>query len=216
LQIKNPTILKRIIERLDTFYLSAISSDALGDTFEYFLKAYLAKEKKDLGEYFTPRHLVKFLVELANPHLGDKVYDPFCGTGGILIESYKHIKKWMARNKTNDDKLTHETLYGHESVKNLCRIAKMNMILAGDGHNNIEELDSWANPIDEEYDVVITNMPFGWGSLAEDNKISYCQKHQLSREEHKLSNCCDKSQGSKVISKCSQYKETQKEIRNCL
>ena len=93
LQIKNPFILKKIIDRLDTHYLSEISSDALGDAFEFFLKAYLAKEKKDLGEYFTPRHIVRFLVKLANPQLGNRIYDPFCGTGGILIESYKHIKK---------------------------------------------------------------------------------------------------------------------------
>ena len=177
LQIEDPIILKKIIDRLDTLYLLAVSSDALGDTFEYFLKAYLVKEKKDLGEYFTPRHLVKFLVELANPHIGDKVYDPFCGTGGILIESYKHIKKWMALNEENIKMLEKETLFGHEIVKNLCRIAKMNMILAGDGHNNIKRLDSWANPIGGKYDVVVTNMPFGLGSLAEKSRTNYCQKH---------------------------------------
>jgi type I restriction enzyme M protein len=68
----------------------------------------------------------------------------------------------MALNKENEDKLARETLYGHESTRNLCRIAKMNMILAGDGHNNIENLDSWENLVDEKRDVVITNMPFGY------------------------------------------------------
>jgi len=48
----------------------------------------------------------------------------------------------MALNQSNENKLTYETLYGHESTRNLCRIAKMNMILAGDGHNNVENLDS--------------------------------------------------------------------------
>ncbi|MCE8164139.1 MAG: N-6 DNA methylase [Candidatus Moeniiplasma glomeromycotorum] len=212
LQIKNPFILKKIIDRLDTHYLSEISSDALGDAFEFFLKAYLAKEKKDLGEYFTPRHIVRFLVKLANPQLGNRIYDPFCGTGGILIESYKHIKKWMALNKDNESKLTHETLFGHESTRNLCRIAKMNMILAGDGHNNIENLDSWENLVDEKRDVVITNMPFGWGSLAEGSKPVYCRSHQFAQDEYKKSDCCNK--GGKQ--KCSQYLKIKEEIKECL
>jgi len=122
----------------------------------------------------------------------------------------------MALSEDNNRVLEKETLYGHETVKNLCRIAKMNMILAGDGHNNVKRLDSWANPINGEYDVVITNMPFGLGSLAERNQSNYCQKHYLLREEHKKEGCCNKNQGIKALSKCLQYTELRKKIRNCL
>jgi len=185
LQIQDSIILERIINKLSNLYLSNISSDTLGDTFEYFLKIYLTNQKKDLGEYFTPRHLVKFLVELANPRFGEKIYDPFCGTGGILIESFKHIKKWILFNEKNNKTLKKETLYGHEIVKNLCRVTKMNMILSGDGQSNINNLDSWANPIDAKYDVVITNIPFGLGSLKERNQINYCQKHYFLQKKVK-------------------------------
>ncbi|CAI2185203.1 15218_t:CDS:2 [Funneliformis geosporum] len=92
LKIENHTILETIISRLNDLSLTTVNFDTLGETFEYFLKAYLANQKKDLGQYFTPRHLVNFLVELANPRLGEEIYDPFCGTGGILIQAYKHAK----------------------------------------------------------------------------------------------------------------------------
>jgi type I restriction enzyme M protein len=57
------------------------------------LKVYLTNESKDLGEYFTPRHIVKTLAKIVNPKFGETVtvYDPFCGTGGMLIESFRHI-----------------------------------------------------------------------------------------------------------------------------
>lgn len=89
---EDPVILKKIISKLSNLHLSAVDSDVKGDAFEYLLKAYLNNTKKDLGEYFTPRYLVKFLVKLANPKFGEKVYDPFCGTGGILTEAFKWIR----------------------------------------------------------------------------------------------------------------------------
>ncbi len=71
LQIKNPVVLKRIIDKLSPLHLIDINLDIKGDAFEYFLKAYLAKQQKDLGEYFTPRHIVKTLVKLINPKFGE-------------------------------------------------------------------------------------------------------------------------------------------------
>jgi len=79
---------------LEQLELINIDSDIKGDAFEYFLKRYNSGEK-DLGEYFTPRHIVKFLVRLINPKFGERIYDPFCGTGGILIESFKHLYKYF-------------------------------------------------------------------------------------------------------------------------
>ncbi len=77
LRINNPRVLKDIINQLDQLELVSIESDIKGDAFEFFLKRYNAGEK-DLGEYFTPRHIVKFLVQLLNPIFGEKIYDPFC------------------------------------------------------------------------------------------------------------------------------------------
>ncbi|MBK9210757.1 MAG: N-6 DNA methylase [Anaerolineales bacterium] len=72
-----------------------------GDAFEYFIRAYSASNPSDLGEIFTPRHVVKTMVKLLNPKIGEKIYDPFCGTGGMLIVAFKHIMDSMEQTKEN-------------------------------------------------------------------------------------------------------------------
>lgn len=158
LLIKNSIILKKIINKLEPLKLINIASDIKGDSFEYFLKQTTAT-KNDLGEYFTPRHVVKTMVKLVNPQYGEKIYDPFCGTGGLLIESFRHIYNNMPRNKKTLEILKNDTIYGNE-ITNTARITKMNMILAGDGHNNIQMKNSLKEPINSKYDIVITNMPY--------------------------------------------------------
>lgn len=172
LQIRDASILKEIMDKLDPLTLTDVDSDVKGDAFEYFLKASTAT-KNDLGEYFTPRHIVKTMVRLVNPQIGETIYDPFCGTGGFLIESFRYIYNNMARTEANLKTLTESTVYGNE-ITNTARITKMNMILAGDGHSNINMRDSLANPIDGKttwkdndgnthhngYDIVLANMPY--------------------------------------------------------
>ncbi|EKT3964629.1 N-6 DNA methylase [Flavobacterium psychrophilum] len=167
LRIESPTVLKEIINKLDQLELINIDSDIKGDAFEYFIRRYNAGEK-DLGEYFTPRHIVKFLVQLLNPVFGEKIYDPFCGTGGMLIESFKHLVRSAPNNKSSLKFLKEESVYGRE-ISSTAKIAKMNMILIGDGHNNIQRVDSLSKPIHDLYDIVISNIPFAlqteYGSL---------------------------------------------------
>lgn len=172
LQIRDASILKEIMDKLDPLTLTDVDSDVKGDAFEYFLKASTAT-KNDLGEYFTPRHIVKTMVRLVNPQIGETIYDPFCGTGGFLIESFRYIFNNMARTEANLRTLRENTVYGNE-ITNTARITKMNMILAGDGHSNINMRDSLANPIDGKatwkdedgnihhygYDIVLANMPY--------------------------------------------------------
>lgn len=172
LQIRDASILKEIMDKLDPLTLTDVDSDVKGDAFEYFLKASTAT-KNDLGEYFTPRHIVKTMVRLVNPQIGETIYDPFCGTGGFLIESFRYIYNNMARTEANLKTLKESTVYGNE-ITNTARITKMNMILAGDGHSNINMRDSLANPIDGKttwkdndgnihhngYDIVLANMPY--------------------------------------------------------
>ncbi|CAG8824162.1 29578_t:CDS:2, partial [Racocetra persica] len=129
LQINSPATLKRIIDKLTPLQLISIDIDVKGEAFEYFLKEAIKGQKKDLGQYFTPRHIVNFLVKLADPKPHETIYDPFCGTGG-------------------------------NEVTSTARVAKMNMILTGDGHNNIQKTNSLKNPASNQYDIVITNMPF--------------------------------------------------------
>lgn len=159
LKIKHPDNLKEIINLLDDLQLTDINADIKGDAFEYFIRSYSASNPSDLGEIFTPRHIVKTAVKLVNPQIGEKIYDPFCGTGGMLIVAFKHIMDSMARTDFNLGVLKEQTLYGSELTRT-ASIAKMNMILAGDGHNNIVRQDSLANPVDNLYDCIITNFPF--------------------------------------------------------
>ncbi len=158
LSIKPPA-LKEIIELLDDLQLSDINADVKGDAFEYFISAYSDNNPSDLGEIFTPRHIVKTMVKLLNPKSGESIYDPFCGTGGMLITAFKHVMDGMAQTEHNLSHLRRDALYGNELTKT-ASIAKMNMILAGDGHNNIIQQDSYQNPVDGKHDVVITNYPF--------------------------------------------------------
>jgi type I restriction enzyme M protein len=159
LQIKHPENLRAIISLLDDLQLTDINADVKGDAFEYFIRSYSASNPSDLGEIFTPRHIVKTMVKLLNPEIGEKIYDPYCGTGGMLIVAFKHLMNTMPRNAHNIATLQQSTIYGADLTKT-ASIAKMNMILAGDGHNNIVREDSLAHPIDNIYKIVLTNMPF--------------------------------------------------------
>ncbi len=185
LEIRKPTNLKKIIDIIDPLYLTDVSSDIKGDAFEFFLRKYISTHNNDLGEYFTPRHIVKTCVKIANPQVGEKVYDPFCGTGGMLIEAFKHMHSKMIRNQSNNQRLRELSIYGNEITMNY-KIAKMNMILMGDGHSNVSRCDSLESldMAKGKYDVVITNMPFSQSTehgnlydVVTDNGNSICVQH---------------------------------------
>lgn len=155
----SPNTLKAIVDKLSKISLKNTDSDVKGDAFEYFLKTSITLGN-DLGEYFTPRHIVTLMIDMMDPKFGEKIYDPTCGTGGFLISTFNYIRKRSANTPDVLKKLKEETVYGRELTSTV-RIAKMNMIITGDGHTNIEQLDSLDNPIDGEYHVVVTNPPYG-------------------------------------------------------
>ena len=158
LKIKNSENLKRIVDKLSVLNLLDADSDVKGDAFEYFLKNSVSVGT-DLGEYFTPRHVVKLIVNLIDPKFGEKIYDPCCGTGGFLIQAFKDIKKKCKLTKETIKKLEEDTVWGRE-ITETAKTAKMNMIIIGDGHTNVKLMDSLMNPVKNEYDVVVTNIPF--------------------------------------------------------
>jgi type I restriction enzyme M protein len=160
LKIKNPLMIKEIVNKLSRLTLLNTESEIKGDAFEYFLKELASGN--DLGEYFTPRHIVKLMINLVNPKYGQIVYDPCCGTGGFLIEAFRNIKKSCNINdRQTMKKLTEETIYGVE-LTDTYKIAKMNMIIIGDGHNNIVQGDSLSNQFkkNDYFDVILTNPPY--------------------------------------------------------
>jgi type I restriction enzyme M protein len=183
LSIRNASTLEEVIKMIDPINFTATDSDVKGDAFEYFLKS-VTNGNKDLGEYFTPRHIVRTMVNLVKPLYGETIYDPFCGTGGFLLEAFKYLSvRSDTSNKEVMDFIKGKTLHGRE-ITSTSRIAKMNMILFGDGHSNIEQMDTLQNPVKEKYNIVLANIPYSqeteYGSfypIPSKNADAICMQH---------------------------------------
>jgi len=160
LHIKNAETVKSIVKKLSKLKLLNTESEIKGDAFEYFLKSLASGN--DMGEYFTPRHIVKLMVDLVEPRFGDKVYDPTCGTGGFLIEAFRRLKQTCDyENEEYMEKLREDSLWGVE-ITDTYKIAKMNMIITGDGHNNIKQGDCLSQEffVKDKYKIVLSNPPY--------------------------------------------------------
>lgn len=183
LGIRNASTLEEIIEMIDPINFTATNTDVKGDAFEYFLKS-VTNGNKDLGEYFTPRHIARTMVNLVKPMYGEKIYDPFCGTGGFLLEAFKYLSvRADTSNAEIMETIKQRSIYGRE-ITSTARIAKMNMILFGDGHSNIQQTDTLKNPVEAEYDIILANIPYsqeteygGLYSIPTKNADSVCMQH---------------------------------------
>ena len=158
--IRKPSIFEKMVRDLSAYNFTGTDVDVKGDAFEYFLKnAYQAVGIKDLGEYFTPRNIVRTMVAMVDPRFGERVYDPFCGTGGFLIETFRYIALRVKADARIERQLKNETIHGAELTAT-ARVARMNMILFGDGHSNVAQHDSFEHRVEERYDVILTNPPY--------------------------------------------------------
>ncbi len=181
--IKKPATLEAVIKLIDPINLTSTDTDVKGDAFEYFLKS-VTNGNKDLGEYFTPRHIVRTMVHLVKPQFGETIYDPFCGTGGFLLEAFKYLSLRVDADKPDIvETLKTKILHGRE-ITSTARIAKMNMVLFGDGHSNIEQMDSLERPVKGKYDIVLSNIPYSQETehgnlypIPSDNGDSVCIQH---------------------------------------
>ena len=154
----NGPALKRIIQELNPLHLQSVDEDLKGVAFEHFLSRTTAVNN-DLGEYFTPRAVVRFMVQLLNPQFGETIYDPFCGTGGFLIEGFRHLSQQIRPSQDAVRVLHHESIYGRE-LTTTARVAKMNMILFGDGHSGVSQGDSLQPKPRADHNCVLSNIPF--------------------------------------------------------
>ena len=146
--------------------------DLLGAAYEYLIKMFAQSAGKKSGEFYTPSEVVKLLVELIKPKAGMKVYDPTCGSGGMLIQT----RDYLMRNGENPSNLL---LSGQESKLNTWAICKLNMFLHGIRGADIRKGDTLGDPQHVEngelmrFDRVIANPPFSlkkWGrDLAEND-----------------------------------------------
>ena len=160
-EIRSPEVLEALVGLVASRSFVDTGEDVKGEAYEYFLRDH-ARVKDGLNRYFTPRHIVKMMVLLLNPKPGEKVYDPFCGTGGMLIEAFRHVRQQLPSGEEQRRALKQlrlRSLYGCD-ISDTAHIAKMNMILSGDGHSNIKRGDSTIHAPVGKYDVVVTNIPF--------------------------------------------------------
>jgi type I restriction enzyme M protein len=121
----------------------------------------------DSGEFYTPRAIVRFIVELMDPKLGEKVLDPACGTGGFLVEAYLHIaKQKTAQTVEGRQQLQQATVFGQEAKPMPYMLCQMNMLLHGLEAPQIAKGNSLEQRLTEikdsdRVDVILTNPPFG-------------------------------------------------------
>ena len=155
---------KEIIELLNDINFNYTYYDINGTLFEEFLSERArGRTTNDLGQYFTPKEIVKLLYALSKYKKENTVYDPYCGTAGILIEFF--IQNTQTLEEKEKRTFGKNYLYGNEITSAISHLAKMNMVLAGDGHSNIENIDSLHKnnkyiQQDKKFDIVITNIPF--------------------------------------------------------
>jgi type I restriction enzyme M protein len=176
-----PTLDKRRLGELVTLFSNKVNfvdeesrrQDTLGRVYEYFLSQFAGQEGRHGGEFYTPRSVVRVLVEVLAPYKG-RVFDPCCGSGGMFVQSEKFMEAHGGR-------VGDISVYGQESNPNTYRMAKMNLAIRGiDGDLGREPADSFFNDQhpDLKADFVLANPPFNmsdWGgdSLRTDKRWKY-------------------------------------------
>ncbi len=180
--------LRTLVSHMESISFSKTDLDTKGVAFEQFMDGFF---KGDFGQYFTPREIIAFAVEMMQPKVDDLVLDPACGSGGFLLYALDHLRKeadeYYPDQKGDpargiDEGKGHykhwhdfavKNLFGIEINDEIARVAKMNMILHDDGHSNIageDALDRFSairkrtdnNGFKEgSFDLILTNPPFG-------------------------------------------------------
>lgn len=162
-------LLKDLIEHFSQLPLGNrhVATDVLGDAYEYLIKKFADATNKKAGEFYTPRSVVRLMVDMLDPKAGETIYDPACGTGGMLLAALQHV-----HDMHGDTKLLWGRLYGQEKNLTTSAIARMNLFLHGVEDFKIIRGDTLRNPAFYEvdhlatFDCVIANPPFSlekWG-----------------------------------------------------
>ena len=158
-----------LIDHFSTLPLSnaAVAPDVLGNAYEYLIKRFADQSNKKAGEYYTPRSVVGLLVNILDPQEGETIYDPACGTGGMLIEVVQHVRDAAATSSPCWGKL-----YGQEKNLTTSAIARMNLSCTASRTSRSSAATRCAtrrsSPATSlaQFDCVIANPPFSlkkWG-----------------------------------------------------
>ncbi|MGI0502107.1 SAM-dependent DNA methyltransferase [Burkholderia sp. ZZQ-2] len=164
-------LLKDLIEHFSALPLGNdnVNSDLLGDAYEYLIKKFADATNKKAGEFYTPRGVVRLMIDMLDPKETETIYDPACGTGGMLLAAVQHVKEMHG-----DVKRLWGKLYGQERNLTTSSIARMNLFLHGIEDFQVVRGDTLRNPAFFEgdrlatFDCVIANPPFSLEKWGED------------------------------------------------
>jgi type I restriction enzyme M protein len=164
-RIQDPAKLRRLIRMIDGETWVGLDIDIKGDIYEGLLEKNAQDVKSGAGQYFTPRPLIKAMVDVMQPAPGQTICDPAAGTGGFLLAAYDYVGSHNTLDRDQWHHLSNEALHGWEIVDNAARLCVMNLYLHGIGvdgdRSPIRVDDSLAADPGERFHMVLTNPPFG-------------------------------------------------------
>jgi type I restriction enzyme M protein len=214
----DPPVLAQVVEHLEGISLDRTELDTKGVAFEEFMGGFF---KGDFGQYFTPRELIGFAVEMLNPDRKHLILDPAAGSGGFLLYALDHVRREADRrfpNHLTDPKQSRDhwtywhdfaqkNLFGIEINEELARVAKMNMIIHDDGHTNIVGHDALdfvnnitaknANLKPGKFDLILTNPPFGSVVKRTEKGEGYLEQFELRKHIGKSSTGTEPDESAK-------------------
>lgn len=199
-----PEKMRTVVSYLESVNLSETDLDSKGRAFETFMGSFF---RGNFGQYFTPREIVKFIVDVLPITNESKVLDTSCGSGGFLLYALNKVREQATEyypNYKNDTRqygkwytywhdFAEKNLFGIEINEQISRAAKMNMIIHDDGHTNVITSDGLVSDADikartgnngfeyETFDFIITNPPFG--STIRQTEQAYLKTYMLGKKE---------------------------------
>lgn len=161
-KIQTPVHLKKVIDMVSGENWYMLEGDVKGAIYESILEKNGKDKKSGAGQYFTPRALIKAMVDVIDPKIMETVADPACGTGGFLLAAYEHMKK-QSNEISKLDFLRNKALFGADNTPLVVTLASMNLYLhdIGTKGSPIVCQDSLLDTSDRVFDVILANPPFG-------------------------------------------------------
>jgi len=169
-----PKIVYSVVEHLQSINFSRTDLDTKGIAFERFMEDFF---RGKMGQFFTPREVIRFCVEMLKPGHDELILDPACGSGGFLLNAMDYVRQYAEENYDEREawEIWHnfamKNLYGIEINDQIARVCKMNMIIHDDGHTNVISSDALQDIKDiktihksfkaKGFDIILTNPPFG-------------------------------------------------------